>query len=112
MSAGYHLTFLGNGKALLEPTATLDPAKPYELMDAVLRRLTEKRISCLYFDLGDIPVIDKVYYDCLNFLAAGCKAVNVRLICFNMQPAAAYALAVAVNEPPHFETCGRMPGTG
>lgn len=99
----FHLTLLGGGEALFEPLA-IDPQHPEPLIDEVLLRLRAAQVRHLYYDLGDIALIDKVYYQWLNQLARACRAMAVELICINMQPVAAFALAGILEQRPAFST--------
>lgn len=102
---GFHLTVLGNGGALLEPTRNLDISQAGNLIEQVVSRLQAKgQVNRLYYDLSDLLLIDDVYYAWLDRLARVCKALDIRMICTQMQPTAAFALAGLIQAPPAFET--------
>jgi len=101
---GFHFTPVGGGSALLEPMAGLDIAQAERLIEEIIRRIQEGKICRLYYDLSNFPVIDQGYFTWLNRLAGACKATNTRMICVNMQPTAAFALASLANITPQFET--------
>ncbi len=102
--SGMHLTEIGRGVFLLEPTLSLDISTGDDLLAGVLARLQQAHASKLYYDLGDLPLIDPYYYQWLNRLARACGAVNVGMTCINLQPAAAFALAHHMQTPPAFST--------
>lgn len=105
MSAtGFHLTFLGEGRALFEPAPSLDVGRTDGLVEEIVRRLQGRGASRLYYDLSDLMVIDDVYYGWLDRLARACEAVNARLVGVGIQPTAAFALAGRLTAPPRFET--------
>ncbi len=104
MSAGLHLTPIGNGDFLLEPSRGLDISREDELVEEVARRLQTARATRLYYDLSEMVIIDPVYYQCLNRLARACRAIDVNMICIHMQPTAAFALAQFIEGRPAFET--------
>ncbi len=102
---GFHLTVLGNGGALLEPTRSLDISQAGSLVEQIVSRLQAKgQVHRLYYDLSNILLIDEVYYAWLDRLARACKAIDIRMICTHMQPTAAFALAGLIQAPPAFET--------
>jgi|MTBAKMStandDraft_1061839.scaffolds.fasta_scaffold00150_5 Anti-anti-sigma regulatory factor (antagonist of anti-sigma factor) len=109
-TAGFHLTHLGPGNALLEPTHGMDVGHPEELLEEIVRRLQERRATLLYYDLSEMPLIDTVYYGWLNRLALACKSINVRMVCISMQPTAAFALAGLTDTPPRFESALDLAG--
>lgn len=111
MSAtGFHLTHLGPGNALLEPSHGMDIGHPEELLEEIVRRLQQRRTALLYYDLSEMPLIDAVYYGWLNRLALACKSINVRMVCISMQPTAAFALAGLTDTPPQFESALDLAG--
>lgn len=101
---GIHLTAIGSGDFLLEPTRSLDIGNQYELIEGVIHRMQRTKTHRLYYDLAELSVIDPVYYDWLNALARACQAVNVQMVCIHMQPTAAFALSHFIKEPPCFQT--------
>lgn len=102
--AGLHLTRIGQGRYLMEPSDGLDVSQRDELLDAVLHRLQRGQASLLYYDLGNVPLIDEIYYGWLDMLARACTAINVRMVCVQMQPTAAFALSSLLQGPPPFAT--------
>src|SRR5512135_1224749 len=107
---GLHLTPIGNGDYLLEPSRGLDISQPGDLVEEITRRLQNARATRLYYDLSELALIDPLYYTCLNTLARACQAVNVKMVCIHMQPTAAYALAQFITETPVFETAHEVEG--
>ena len=101
---GLHLTPIGGGRLLLEPGPSLDVGQQAELVEHVLACLQRNGGARLYYDLGNLPLIDAAYYGWLDALARACNTLNVRLVCVRMQPTAAYALAHHLKGPPPFDT--------
>ena len=106
---GIHLTRIGRGNFLLEPLSSLNLQEIGVLLQEIVTLLQQGRGSRLYYDLSELPVIDQVYYDWLDKLARVCLAVNVRMVCINMQPTAAFALAKFIDKKPVFETASVVP---
>lgn len=102
--SGMHLTEIGRGVFLLEPSSSLDISACDDLLDGVLSRLQKAHAGKLYYDLSGLPLIDPLYYTWLNRLARTCKAVNVEMVCINFQPTAAFALSHHMDAPPAFGT--------
>ena len=102
--SGLHLTSIGGGNVLLEPTTSLDIADFPPVLEAVLERLQKNKTACLYYDLAETPIIDPVYYTWLDALARACRTMNIRMVCIHMQPTAAYSLAHQLTEMPAFDT--------
>ncbi len=102
--AGLHLTPLGQGRCLLEPGRGLDISQRPLLIEDILERLQRSGAAVLYYDLGELPLIDEAYYAWLDTLARACAALNVRMICMRMQPTAAFGLSHYLKEGPAFET--------
>lgn len=101
---GIHLTPIGDGNVLLEPGEGLDPSDPESLLAPVLDYLQNHQACRLVYDLKSVRLIDEVYYGWLTKLSATCRVANVEMVTVNMQPAAAYALSLALDKPPPF-TC-------
>lgn len=101
--AGVHLTRIGKGNFLLEPLRSMDIRDQAALMQDIVARVQREKGVRLYFDLHSLPVIDPVYYDWLDKLARTCQAVNIRMICINMQPTAAFTLSKFLTGKPAFE---------
>ncbi|PWB54511.1 MAG: hypothetical protein C3F18_06765 [Nitrosomonadales bacterium] len=99
---GMHLTEIGRGVFLLEPSRSLDISAQDELVVAVLARLQQAEASKLYYDLAALPLIEPLYYQWLNRLARACGAINAGMVCINFQPTAAFALAHHMETPPAF----------
>jgi rsbT antagonist protein RsbS len=104
MASGYHLTPIGGGNFLLEPSRSLDISQQDRLVIEVINRLQQARSQRLYYDLAELPVIEQVYYGWLDRLARACSAINIRMVCIHMQPTAAFGLAHIIVEAPVFET--------
>lgn len=101
---GIHLTRIGKSDFLLEPLRSLNIGDSAKLVEGVVERLLQAGAVRLYYDLSGQAIIDPVYYKWLNQLARTVAAVNVKMVCVNMQPTAAYALVQFEREPPVFET--------
>jgi rsbT antagonist protein RsbS len=101
---GIHLTRIGSGDMLLEPTRGLDIGNGAETLENILVRLQREKSARLYYDLADLPVIDEVYYAWLESLGRACGAINVRMTCIHMQPTAAFGLASFLRDNPSFDT--------
>jgi rsbT antagonist protein RsbS len=101
-----HLTPIGNGQILLEPGEALDPSNPDLYLTVLADFLQQHNARCLLYDLKAIPIIDSIYRDWLEMLNALCHVVRIKMVVVNMQPAAAYALAIALDKPPTFH-CAR-----
>ena len=107
--SGLHLTCIGKGSYLLEPLSSLNFQDSGELLQDIVTLLQQGRGTRLYYDLHGLPVIDQVYYDWLDKLARICIAVNIRMVCINMQPTAAFALSRLIPARPAFETALGVP---
>ena len=101
---GLHLTRIGSGDFLLEPSKSLNIRDQDRLIESITARLLKERASRLYYDLSGLPLIDPLYYAWLDTLARSAQTVNVKMICVNMQPTAAFALSKFMNKRPAFET--------
>jgi rsbT antagonist protein RsbS len=101
---GLHLTQTGREDFLLEPLRGLDISDHEKLVESIVERLLGARASRLYYDLSTQPIIDPVYYNWLNKLARTVQAINVKMVCVQMQPTAAFALVQFAHEVPAFET--------
>ena len=99
-----HLTKIGNGDFLLEPSRSLNIRDQSRHIENVTAHLLQARASRLYYDLSSLSLIDPVYYSWLDALARAAQAVNVKMICINMQPTAAFALSKFLNKKPVFDT--------
>jgi len=100
---GVHLTRIGKGNFLLEPLRSMNIRDQGTLMQDIVAQVQNAKGVLLYYDLHDLPVIDPVYYDWLDKLARTCQAVNIRMICINMQPTAAFTLSKHLAGKPAFE---------
>lgn len=101
---GFHLTPIGGGDMLLEPTRGFDTSMRDSLIEAILERLQAAKSSRLYYDMAEIAIIDPVAYQWLDALARACQAINVKMVCVHMQPTAAFTLSQFLNDMPIFET--------
>jgi rsbT antagonist protein RsbS len=101
---GLHLTKIGNGDYLLEPANSLNLNDQARLIESVAARLIKEHASRLYYDLSTLSLIDPLYYSWLNALARAAQTINVKMICINMQPTAAFALSKFMSEKPFFAT--------
>jgi rsbT antagonist protein RsbS len=101
---GIHLTRIGESDFLLEPLRSLNISDNAGLVEEIVERLLQAGASRLYYDLSTQSIIDPVYYKWLNQLARTVAAVNVKMVCVNMQPTAAYAIVQFERAAPVFET--------
>jgi rsbT antagonist protein RsbS len=101
---GLHLTQIGSGDFLIEPSRSLNIRDHDMLIESVTARLLQARPSRLYYDLSGLPLIDPLYYSWLDALARAAQTVNVKMVCINMQPTAAFALSRFIRKMPVFET--------
>lgn len=101
---GLHLTQIGGGDFLLEPSKSLNVQDQAGLIESITARLMQAHASRLYYDLSNLALIDPLYYAWLDTLARSAQTVNVRMICVNMQPTAAFALSKFIRKMPAFET--------
>lgn len=103
-TSGLHLTFIGHGALLLEPSLSLDIGHYDSALVEIIRRLQGVSATRLYYDLAELEIIEPLYYNWMNALGRACHAINVRMICVHMQPTAAYALSHFMEQMPTFET--------
>lgn len=101
---GVHLTRIGSGDFLLDPSKSLNIRDRDRLVGDITAHLLKGRAVRLYYDLSDIALIDPLYYSWLDALARAALAINVRMICVGMQPTAAFALSQFLQEMPVFQT--------
>ena len=99
-----HLTKIGSGDFLLEPARSLNIRDQSSHIEYITARLLQARATRLYYDLSSLALIDPLYYAWLDALARASQTVNVKMICVNMQPTAAFALAKFLHKRPLFET--------
>ncbi|MDO8207143.1 MAG: hypothetical protein Q7T38_04895 [Gallionella sp.] len=107
--SGIHLTCIGRGNFLLEPLRSLNIQDAGQLMQDIIALLQQGKGVQLYYDLNGLPVIDQVYYDWLDKLARICQTVNIKMICINMQPTAAFTLSSFLSRTPAFATALGVP---
>jgi hypothetical protein len=98
-----HLTLIGGTKVLLEPGEGLDPSDPEVYLEPLVAYLQTRDARVLLYDLSNVPVIDELYYRWLTAVDTICRISGIQLVTVNMRPAAAYALALMLDEPPAFE---------
>lgn len=107
--SGIHLTCIGRGNFLLEPLGSMNIQDAGQLMQDIIALLQQGKGVRLYYDLNGLPVIDRVYYDWLDKLARICLTVNIKMICINMQPTAAFTLSSFLTSEPLFATALGVP---
>ena len=107
--SGVHLTRIGKGNFLLEPLRSMNIQDQNTLMREVVAEVQQGQGVRLYYDLNGLPVIDRNYYDWLDRLARTCQALNIKMICINMQPTAAFTLSKFLTTKPVFETALAVP---
>lgn len=103
MLRGMHLTPIGEGNVLLEPTDGFDPGDPDSYLVSLTGSLQRMRARRLLYDLKNVPVIDSLYYAWLANVAAMCRISGIGMVVVNMRPATAYALALTMKDTPPFE---------
>ncbi len=101
---GLHLTQIGRGDFLLDPSKSLNIRDRDRLIEDIAAHLLRARASRLYYDLADLALIDPLYYAWLDALARAAQTVNVTMVCINMQPTAAFALSKFLTGAPAFQT--------
>lgn len=101
---GLHLTQIGSGDFLLDPSRSLNVCDKDGLIEKVAAHLMQVRAVRLYYDLSDLGLIDPLYYSWLDGLARAMRIINVEMICIRMQPTAAFALARFIEGQPAFRT--------
>jgi rsbT antagonist protein RsbS len=97
-----HLTPIGEGTVLLEPTDGFDPGEPDTYLVPLTGALQQVRARRLLYDLKNVPVIDSLYYRWLADVAAMCHISGISMVVVNMRPATAYALALTLKDSPPF----------
>ena len=102
MVQGMHLTPIGDGNVLLEPTDGLDPGEPDTYLVPLTGTLQQMRAQHLLYDLKNVPVVDNLYYAWLVNVAVMCRISGIDMVVVNMRPAAAYALALTMEDNPPF----------
>lgn len=107
--SGVHLTRIGKGNFLLEPRRSMNIQEQNMLMREIVAAVQQEQGERLYYDLDSLPIIDQVYYDWLDKLARTCGALNIKMICINMQPTAAFTLSKFLTTKPIFETALAVP---
>lgn len=100
--SGVHLTPIGEGDFLLEPTQGLDIASSDDLIEKILTQVQLSKGQRLYYDLSSLALIDPVYYQWMRRLARACQAVNIQMVWIHMQPNAAFGLSQFLHETPPF----------
>ena len=101
---GLHLTQIGGGDFLLDPSKSLNISDKDQLIESIAAHLMQVRAIRLYYDLSDLGLIDPLYYAWLDALARAARVMNIEMICIRMQPTAAFALARFLEGPPAFQT--------
>lgn len=99
-----HLTLIGRAEILLEPGQGLDPAAVENYLEPILARVRELRVTCLYYDVQQLAVIDPVYYGWMAHLARACQAMGVRMVAVHVRPSAAFAMSRYLQADPPFAT--------
>ena len=107
---GLHLTQIGNGAFLLEPSLGLNIHDSDNLIEKISCRLQSARANRLYYDLSELMLIDPVYYDWLSTLARTVQTLNVTMVCIHMQPTAAFGMSQFLVETPVFECAQNIAG--
>lgn len=102
--SGLHLTRIGSGDFLLDPSKSLNIRDRDRLIESITAYLLQVRAVRLYYDLSGLALIDPLYYSWLDALARAAQVVNVQMICVCMQPTAAFALSQFLQEKPVFKT--------
>ena len=74
---GLHLTQIGCGDILLDPSRSLNIRDRDKLIESITAYLLQVRAVRLYYDLSDLVLIDPLYYSWLDALARAALAVNL-----------------------------------
>lgn len=101
---GLHLTRIGSGDYLLDPSKSLNIRDRDRLIEDITAYLLQAHAVRLYYDLSDLALIDPLYYSWLDALAKAALIINVQMICVCMQPTAAFALSQFLQGMPVFQT--------
>lgn len=101
---GLHMTQIGSGDFLLDPSRSLNIRDKDNLIELISTHLMQARAVRLYYDLSDLGLIDPLYYGWLDALARAARIINIEMICIRMQPTAAFGLSRFLNGPPSFQT--------
>lgn len=101
---GIHLTLLSRQCVLLEPGISLNPAQPDQYAGEIISFLQKNKSKGLIYDLKAINLIDKTYFQWLNYLYTLCRLNNTTLVVINMKPSAAYGLSLFIEKFPDFKT--------
>lgn len=101
---GLHLTQIGRGDFLLDPSKSLNIRNRDRLIETIVAHLRQARATRLYYDLSDLALIEPMYYSWLDALARAAQTINVTMVCIGMQPTAAFALSKFLKEKPVFQT--------
>lgn len=104
-----HLTRIGKSNFLLEPLRSMNIQDQDVLMRDIAAHVQQEQGQRLYYDLNGVPVIDQIYYSWLDKLSRTCQALNIKMICINMQPTAAFTLSKLITTKPIFETALGVP---
>ena len=107
---GLHLTQIGNDDFLLEPSRGLNIHDQKNLIEALVARMQQAKVSHMYYDLAEQIIIDPLYYAWLNKLARALLTINVKMTCIHMQPTAALALTKFMHGAPAFESAINISG--
>lgn len=107
---GLHLTQIGNDDFLLEPSRGLNIHDQKNLIEELVGRSQQAKVTHLYYDLAEQIIIDPLYFTWLNKLARALRTINVRMTCIHMQPTAALALTKFMHDAPAFETAINISG--
>jgi rsbT antagonist protein RsbS len=100
---GMHLTPLGDGHILLEPSLGLDISSPEDHIAQLMDVLQRKQATCLIYDMSSISIIDDVYYAWLKRISSLCHLGGQNMVVVNVQPTAAFSLSTLLDECPPFD---------
>ncbi|MHB8257465.1 MAG: hypothetical protein ACYDHY_10955 [Acidiferrobacterales bacterium] len=102
MIPGIHLTPIGDDSVLLEPGDGLDPTDPNAYLVPLLAFLQKKRARFLIYDLKNVALIDRVYYEWMTAMNSLCLISGIRMVVANIRPYAAFALSQLLSDDPPF----------
>ncbi|MHB8347663.1 MAG: hypothetical protein ACYDHM_10870 [Acidiferrobacterales bacterium] len=102
MIPGIHLTPIGDDSVLLEPGEGLDPTDPDGYLVPLLAFLQKKRARFLIYDLKNVALVDRVYYDWMTAMNSLCLISGIRMVVANIRPYAAFALSQLIDGDPPF----------
>lgn len=97
-----HVTPIGDGAVLVEPSDSLDPAAADQYIERLGEILLRMGARTLFYDLAHVALVDQVYYAWLVALHRSCHMLGVEFVSLHMRPVTAFALAQILDHPVPF----------